>query len=67
MSTIAKSTLLDFILLKFAISLLLETFDNIDVAKISLYNIVSLEEERGRTYYVDNDFFNNKYAYNHNR
>ena len=41
---------------------ILETFDNIDVAKISLYNIVSLEEERGRTYYVDNDFFNNKYA-----
>ena len=44
----------------------LETFDNIDVAKISLYNIVSLEEERGRTYYVDNDFFNNKYSCNLN-
>ena len=37
------------------------------VAKIALYNMVSLEEERGRTYYVDNDFFKNKYAYNHNR
>lgn len=46
---------------------ILETFDNIDVAKISLYNIVSLEEERGRPYYVDNDFFDNKYIYNHNR
>lgn len=35
--------------------------NNIIEAKNELYDIVQIEEERGRPYYVDNDFFNNKY------
>lgn len=33
-------------------------------ALIALNNMVSFEEERNRFYYVDNDFFNNKYPPN---
>lgn len=40
---------------------ILDTFENIEVAKIKLYDMISLEEERKRVYYVDNDFFDNKY------
>lgn len=40
---------------------ILDTFSDITSAKLKLYDIVSLEEERNRAYYVDNDFFENKY------
>lgn len=40
---------------------ILQTFDNITSAKIQLFDMVSLEERRGRPYFVDNDFFENKY------
>ncbi len=36
-------------------------FDNIDSAKLKLYEMIALEEERGRPYFVDNNFFVNKY------
>lgn len=36
-------------------------FDNIDSAKLKLYEMIHLEEERQRPYFVDNDFFDNKY------
>lgn len=36
-------------------------FNDITNAKIKLYEMVQLEEERGRAYFVDNDFFDNKY------
>lgn len=36
-------------------------FDNINSAKIKLYEMLQLEEERQRPYFVDNDFFDNKY------
>lgn len=36
-------------------------FNNIDSAKIKLYEMIQLEEERQRPYFVDNDFFDNKY------
>ena len=41
----------------------MNTYKDIISAKADLYDIVSLEEERGRPYFVDNDFFNNKYAF----
>ena len=40
---------------------ILDTFDNIEVAKLKLYDMIQLEEERKRVYFVDNDFFENKY------
>ncbi len=40
---------------------ILQTYNNIESAKAALYNIVTLEEDRGRFFYVDNDFFYNKY------
>lgn len=45
---------------------ILDTFDNIDTAKLKLIDMISLEEERSRFYFVDNDFFNNKYPFNCN-
>lgn len=45
---------------------ILQTFKDITSAKIQLYNMVSLEEERGRPYFVDNDFFDNKYNFSTN-
>lgn len=36
-------------------------FDDINSAKFKLYEMIRLEEERQRPYFVDNDFFNNKY------
>lgn len=40
---------------------MLHTFNNINSAKLKLYEMISLEEERQRPYFVDNDFYNNKY------
>lgn len=37
-------------------------FNDITSAKIKLYDMIQLEEERQRPYFVDNDFFNNKYV-----
>lgn len=45
---------------------ILDTFNNITSAKLKLYDMISLEEKRGRPYFVDNDFFNNKYSCNLN-
>lgn len=36
-------------------------FNNIINAKLKLFEMIQLEEERGRPYFVDNDFFENKY------
>lgn len=36
-------------------------FNDIEIAKLKLYDMISLEEERERPYYVDNDFFKNTY------
>lgn len=41
----------------------LNTFYSLEEAKIKLYDMISLENERNRAYYVDNDFFNNIYPY----
>ena len=40
---------------------MLQTFNDIDLAKIKLYEMVSFEEERQKPYFVDNDFYDNKY------
>ena len=40
---------------------ILQTFKDIDLAKIKLYEMISFEEERQKPYFVDNDFYNNKY------
>ena len=40
---------------------MIHSFDNILSAKLKLYEMVDLEEERGRPYFVDNDFYENKY------
>lgn len=40
---------------------ILHQYDTIQEAKINLYNLISLEDERNRIYYVDNDFYENKY------
>lgn len=42
---------------------MIHTFTDILSAKIKLNDIVSIEEERGRPYFVDNDFFNNKFSH----
>ena len=36
-------------------------YNNIESAKLKLYQMTQLEEERQRPYFVDNDFFRNKY------
>lgn len=41
-------------------------YNNILSAKQKLYEMIQLEEERGRPYFVDNDFFDNKYPCNLN-
>ena len=38
------------------------TYKTLQNAKNRLYDIISLEEERERIYYVDNDFFKNKHT-----
>ncbi len=40
---------------------ILQTFNDIDLAKIKLYEILYFEEQRKKPYFVDNDFFHNKY------
>lgn len=40
----------------------LKRFNNIQEAKNKIYEMIQLEEERKRIYYVDNDFFENKYT-----
>lgn len=37
-------------------------FNNIDSAKSKLYEMVQLEIDRARPYFVDNDFFDNQYT-----
>ena len=36
---------------------------SIESAKFAVYDIISLEEKRGRQYFVDNDYFENKYHF----
>lgn len=43
---------------------ILNTYKNFDLAKNKLLDIIELEEERGRPYFVDNYFFENKYNIN---
>lgn len=40
---------------------MIHIYDNLYSAKTKLYEMVNLEEERERPYFVDNDFFENKY------
>ena len=40
---------------------MLQIFNDIDLAKIKLFDMISLEEQRNRPYFVDNDFYDNKY------
>ncbi len=40
---------------------MLQIFNDIDLAKIMLHDMVSLEQERNRPYFVDNDFYDNIY------
>lgn len=37
-------------------------FNNLESAKFKVYEIILSEEERGRPYFVDNDYFDNKYS-----
>lgn len=39
----------------------LQPYFSIEDAKIALYNMLDLEIERNRIFYVDNDFYNNKF------
>lgn len=41
---------------------MINIYNNIDSAKLMLYQMIQLEEERKRPYYVDNDFYKNKYG-----
>ena len=40
---------------------MLDKFKSIESVKAKLLEMIQLEEERGRPYFVDNDFWNNKY------
>ena len=42
---------------------MIHIYDNFFSAKIKLYDMICLDEERQRPYYVDNDFFDNKYNF----
>lgn len=42
----------------------LKTYDNVELAKIDLYEMIDLEKKRSRPYFVDNDFYNNEYSSN---
>jgi len=42
----------------------LDKYDSYEKAKFHLLDMVSLEKERGRPYYVDNDFYENEYTQN---
>jgi len=39
----------------------LRSYNSLESAKFDLYNMVSLEKERNRPYYVHNDFYENEY------
>lgn len=41
---------------------MLHIYNNIDSAKLMINQMIQLEEERRRPYYVDNDFYKNKYG-----
>ncbi len=41
---------------------MIHIYNNIDSAKSMLYQMIQLEEDRRRPYYVDNDFYKNKYG-----
>ncbi len=41
---------------------MIHIYNNIDSTKLMLYEMITLEEERRRPYYVDNDFYKNKYG-----
>lgn len=41
---------------------MLDKFKTIESAKAKLFEMVQLEEERDRPYFVDNDFWSNKYS-----
>ena len=40
---------------------MIHIYNNIDSAKVQLFDLIQLEEIRQRPYFVDNDFFDNKY------
>ncbi|MCI8411871.1 MAG: hypothetical protein HFJ40_05525 [Clostridia bacterium] len=40
---------------------MIHIYDNITSAKLKLYEMIQLDEERQKPYFVDNDFYNNKY------
>ena len=40
---------------------LLQTYSDVLSVKRAIANLVEFEESRNRMYFVDNDFFNNKY------
>ena len=40
---------------------IIHNFDNILSAKQKLFEIISCDDSGGRAYYVDNDFYDNKY------
>lgn len=42
---------------------MIHIFNNLDSAKLKLFEILNLDDERNRPYFVDNDFFNNKYHF----
>ena len=42
---------------------MMHTFTDVLSAKLKLNDITATEEERGRPYFVDNDFFNNKFSH----
>lgn len=41
---------------------ILNTFDNIEKAKTELFTLINQDEKRNKIYYIDNDFFENKYT-----
>ncbi len=41
---------------------MIHSFPDVLSAKLKINEIVSIEENRGRPYFVDNDFFSNKYS-----
>lgn len=43
---------------------ILKTFKTFESARIKLMDMINLEEERNRPYFVENNFFKNKYVGN---
>lgn len=44
-------------------SYILGTYPDISSAKRAIINLANYEEEKNKMYFVDNDFFDNKYSY----